>query len=85
MADDLGCCCFIPEAPPPPEGTVPVQAVAVEQTIPLPSGTLSFPEVEVLLNLLPIDTPFIGTDDYFPVRDSARTYLGCLEVSQDIT
>ena len=148
--DQLGYCCFTPEAPPPPEGTVPVRAAAVERTIPLPSGTLSFPEVEALLNTLPIDVTFVGPDDtvryfsqgkdrifprspaiigrtvqachpqksvhvverilrdfkagrretaafwinlgsrlvhirYFPMRDSAGTYLGCLEVSQDIT
>ena len=148
--DQLGYCCFAPEAPPPPQGAVPSAATADERTIPLPSGTLAFREVEALLNGLPIDITFVGPDDtvryfsqgkdrifprspaiigrtvqachpqksvhivqrilddfkagtresaafwidlggrliyvrYFPVRDAAGTYLGCLEVSQDIT
>jgi DUF438 domain-containing protein len=55
--------------------------------LPLSTGSLTIEQVDLVLAHLPVDVSFVDENDirYFAVRDSARAYRGCLEVSQDVT
>ena len=151
-SDELGWCLVVPEVRWQPEGVeAPARgAVADDQKIKLPTGTLAPTQLEAMLNTIPFDVTFVDADDtvryfshgkerifartkailgrkvqychppksvgmverilddfrsgredharfwitlggrflcieYFAMKDAEGAYLGCLEVSQDLT
>jgi DUF438 domain-containing protein len=66
--DEFGYCCFTPKpaigAPKKDMGELAIERRIVgKDMIPLPTGGLSFAEVELLLNNLPVDITFVDKDD----------------------
>ncbi|HIE17292.1 MAG TPA: DUF438 domain-containing protein, partial [Dehalococcoidia bacterium] len=63
--DELGYCCFTPEAAKIAfkEVTTPVSQPAAEDIISLASGALSIEEVDAILDTLPLDITFVDKDD----------------------
>lgn len=64
--DEIGYCCFTPEAPPPP-ATVHASALSpapsAEFRLRLPTGEFTPEELEALLNALPVDITFVDRED----------------------
>ena len=59
-----------------------------DQAVVFPTGALTFEQLRGILGALPVDVTFVDADDrvrYFAVRDGDRSYLGTLEVTQDLT
>jgi hypothetical protein len=59
-----------------------------DQAVVFPTGALTFEQLRGILGALPVDVTFVDADDrvrYFAVRDGDGSYLGTLEVTQDLT
>jgi DUF438 domain-containing protein len=64
QCDELGYCSFTPKPDTPPKEVAEVkQPAAAEGSLTLPSGSMSAEELEGLLNTLPVDVTFVGSDD----------------------
>lgn len=66
--DEIGYCCFTPEAPPPPEESAaqtstPASTPGASFSLRFPTGEFTPEELEALLNALPVDITFVDRDD----------------------
>ncbi len=66
--DEIGYCCFTPEAPPPPEESAaqtstPASTPGAAFSLRFPTGEFTPQELEAVLNALPVDITFVDRDD----------------------